>query len=82
MKVLKKVTFYYNRDRYEGFSKVVKVEEKMSNVTIVTDLIYSFNDSTRYNLDMIKVSDNSFYNSFDDIITDFEIELLDIIDLT
>jgi len=78
---LKKVTFYYNRDRYEAFSKIVRVDSKMSNKDIVKNILVDIFpwEEERENID---ISDNFFYNAFDGITTDYKVEKLKIIDLT
>ena len=78
---LKKITFYYNRNRYEGFSRIVRIDtiENLSNTEIVEKVLGSV--SAPADIEELHFSDNSFYNSFDGIVTDFEIEDLQIIDL-
>ena len=75
MIVLKKVTFYWNHDRYEAYSKIVRVDSEMSNKEIVKS-----SESTK---DRVFYEDH-FKNNYDGIITDFEVKFLEpeIIDLT
>ncbi len=79
MKVLKKVTFYWNQDHYEGFSKNVNVFTEMSDTEIVKNVVVISLDEDLKDLDF---GVDSFYNKKTDIITDFKVEELDIIDLT
>lgn len=81
MRVIKKVTFFWNRDKYEGFTKIVRVNLESPDIEIVRDLIIGFMKDS-YDIEGLVFYDNSFKNEYDGIITDFKVEKLDIVDLT
>ena len=78
MTELKKVILFFNRNKYDGFSEIIKVDSEVSNVDIVKSLVKISSES----FDDIYFNETSFFNSSDGFVTDFKVESLKIIDLT
>jgi len=79
MEVMKKVTFYYNRDLYEGSSEIVKVDDDMKDIDIVKNIISEITKTPKKHIDFFE---GYFIDGFDGVIYSFDIKYLHVIDLT